>query len=232
MLVGFATADQSDEATPAPSGRWRQRLFAALYWLGAPLYRVVSAAAFAGEWARWQDAALPMLPAAGLVLELGAGTGDLACRGARSERPWIALDLSPPMLRRRRPWPAAVLPVLADARRLPLPDAAVDAVVATFPAPFVLDPRCQAVIARVARPGAVLVVVWAGELAPHGLWRRLLRWLHTRFYGGRGLAAPAVAFPGFVQRQVILRTRHGAAVTTIAVRQAHAEQTARGTPAW
>ena len=94
-----------------------------------------------------------------VVLDVGAGTGDLslaaAARGARV----IALDLSPGMLavlsrRATDAQRAAIEPVVGNVERAPLPDASVDRIVSGFAIRNVGDlPRAFAELRRVLRPG-------------------------------------------------------------------------------
>lgn len=98
------------------------------------------------------------LPAAPHVLDLGAGTGDLALETLR-QRPAarvLAVDFTPEMLRlgRLRPGGERVTWVVADAARLPVPQAAFDAVISGFLLRNV--PDLAGVLAeerRVLRPG-------------------------------------------------------------------------------
>src|SRR5262245_18993581 len=72
--------------------------FRALYGPGARIYDRFTQIAFAGEWKRWQAAALPWLPGGSVVVELGSGTGDFAAAAAGTARTWIALDTSLEMI--------------------------------------------------------------------------------------------------------------------------------------
>lgn len=101
-----------------------------------------------------------------VVLDVGAGTGDLslaaAARGARV----LALDLSPGMLAvlahradraagRRR-----IAPLVASAESLPLPDRSVDRIISGFTVRNVGDlPRALAEFRRVLRPGGRTVIL-------------------------------------------------------------------------
>lgn len=161
----------------------QDRVFETLYGRGAAIYDRFTDWLFLGEWQRWQETALGSIPEAGLVVELGAGTGRFAERAASAERRWIALDTSHPMLKvaTRRAFRASY--VLADARAMPLAAGCADAVIATFPTSYILDPRAASEIRRVLRPDGYMVVVWSGELAPHRWRRRWRRRVLALFYG-------------------------------------------------
>src|SRR5262249_20131955 len=125
--------------------------FRALYGPGARIYDRFTQIAFAGEWKRWQAAALPRLPGGGVVVELGSGTGDFAAAAAGTARAWIALDTSLQMTTnaRRHHQPPAPAFMRASADAIPLRCGFADAVVATFPASFILDPRVADEMSRI-----------------------------------------------------------------------------------
>jgi ubiquinone/menaquinone biosynthesis methyltransferase len=114
---------------------------------------------------RWRAVAAARLDAGvGTVLDLCAGTGDLAraCRAAGRGRAWIAADFTPQMLQRgrRRPGAAGLHWVAADGLRLPLRDGSVDAVVVGFGVRNLADVReGLQEMRRVLRPGGQLVVL-------------------------------------------------------------------------
>ena len=126
-----------------------------------------------------------------VVLDVGAGTGDLsfaaAARGARV----IAIDLSPGMLAMlaRRSTPdqrSRIRTLVGNAEALPLPDACVDRIVTGFTVRNVGDlARALAEFRRVLRPGGRAVIL---ELSHPP--RRTFRYLYS-FYFDR--IAPAVA---------------------------------------
>jgi ubiquinone/menaquinone biosynthesis C-methylase UbiE len=191
----------------------QRRAFALLYGPAARVYDRFTAWLFLGEWARWQQAAIPHLPAPGPILELGSGTGALAAQLQSSGKRWIGVEPSPAMTRTaaRRLGPGSGL-LRAEAARLPLPARSVEAIVATFPTRFILDPRVAAEARRVLKPGGPLVIVLSGELRPHGPRRRARRLALRAFYGPRranGWDEFSVdGFDGAVER---MPTRHGEA---------------------
>jgi ubiquinone/menaquinone biosynthesis C-methylase UbiE len=160
-------------------------LYNELAWLYDPVSWLVSL----GHWRQWQRTALPHLPRQGRVLEVGFGPGHLLVDLAAAGYQPMGLDLSRAMLRqarrrlRRQGVPLALCRGLASA--LPFATEAFDAVVLTFPAPFVYDRDWIRHLARVLRPGGRLVVVeqaWFTRRDPlaHGL-----EWLY-RITGQRG----------------------------------------------
>lgn len=126
-----------------------------------------------------------------VVLDVGAGTGDLsfaaASRGARV----VAVDLSAGMLavlvrRATGPQRARIQPVIGTAESLPLPDASVDRIVTGFTVRNVGDlQRAFAEFRRVLRPDGRAVVL---ELShpPSAAFARLYSLYFDRI-------APAVA---------------------------------------
>jgi ubiquinone/menaquinone biosynthesis C-methylase UbiE len=160
-------------------------LYNELAWLYDPVSWLVSL----GLWRRWQQAALAFLPAGGSVLEVGFGPGhllvDLAAAGHRP----FGLDPSRHMLRlaRRRVGRRGLAAdlVRGTANAIPFAAHAFDAVVLTFPTPFVYDPAWLRHLERVLKPGARLIVVEGSSLDRRTLPGRLLEWLY-RITGQRG----------------------------------------------
>ncbi len=197
--------------------RLRLAVFELFYGPAAAHYDRLAAWAFLGEWQRWQRAVLPLLPERGLVVELGAGTAALAAAGASPARDWLAVEPSAAMLRvasRRARQPGARFwLVRATGQRLPLADGAADAVLATFPAPYIGRPTTVAEIRRVLRPGGAVVIVLDGRLAPDGLGRRCRRRALRLFYGRAYDRIEPIPFalPGFDGEVATIPTAHGAA---------------------
>lgn len=192
--------------------------FRLLYHELAWSYDLVSWLASRGLWRRWQRAALAFLPAEGRFLEVGFGPGhlllDLACgpsqtqvgrpvrlahQGGASAQAWPAvrqvfgLDLSPAMLclaRRRLARQTLSVPLVRGrAQALPFASGTFDAVIVTFPTPFVYDPAWIQDLARILRKvrrtgddarrgGGRLVVVEQAEFTGQGLLNRFLEWLY------------------------------------------------------
>lgn len=114
---------------------------------------------------RWRRRVAAWLdPQVGVILDLCAGTGDLAlaCRAAGRGRAWVATDFTPQMLRQGRPKPGgeAIQWLAGDGLALPLGDARVDAVVVGFGVRNLADLRAGLEeMMRVLRPGGQLVVL-------------------------------------------------------------------------
>jgi SAM-dependent methyltransferase len=101
------------------------------------------------------------------VLDVAAGTGNVAVVAAERGARVLACDLSPALVeagqKRTR---ASHLPVewrVADAQALPLPDHAMDAALSAFGVIFAPDPeRAAAELFRVVRPGGTIALAcWA-----------------------------------------------------------------------
>ena len=113
----------------------------------------------------WRDNVARRLdPDVGEVLDLCAGTGDLAlaCRRGGRGRAWIAADFCPEMLEgsRGKKGAEALMLSAADAMQLPFADRSVDAVTVGFGVRNFADVRCGlSEIARVLRPGGQFMVL-------------------------------------------------------------------------
>ena len=126
-------------------------------------YDAVAAAVSLGRWDAWRRAIVPLVQG-DVVLELGCGTGALLPHLAAPGRTLLGLDASAAMLRRARTrvTDGAAGLLCGRAQSLPLPAAAVDCIVATFPAPYIVDPATLAEVRRVLTPTGRLLIV--------GLW--------------------------------------------------------------
>ena len=134
----------------------------------APYYDRMNDAMSLGAHRLWKRAAVAMMNARpGMrVLDLAAGTGDLAARVAPDIAPGgqlVAADISAPMLAvaaarfRNNP---AVLPVRCDAENLPFPDARFDRVVVAFGLRNIANrPQALAEMHRVLRTGGSAFVL-------------------------------------------------------------------------
>jgi ubiquinone/menaquinone biosynthesis C-methylase UbiE len=158
-----------------------ERLYHELAWF----YDNVSWLVSAGRWGVWRRSALGYLPAQdGLrVLEIGFGTGELLLELAQRNVAVHGLELSPAMhavaRKKLRSYMIAVPLLRARAQAMPLANTQFDAILATFPAPYILDPATLAECARLLRGEGRLIIV--------GLWvtvkpAMLARWLPI-FYG-------------------------------------------------
>jgi len=180
--------------------------FRLLYNELAWLYDPVSWAVSLGLWRRWQQTALAYMPPSGGVLEVGFGPGHMLVDLATAGYCPAGLDLSPNMLRlaqrRLRGRGAAANLVRGRANALPFRACAFDAVVLTFPTPFVYDPVWIYHLERVLRPGGRLIVVETSFLTRRDPAARFVEWL-SRITGER---RPFPDLPGLLS-QVELQAR-------------------------
>ena len=189
-------------------------LYNELAWLYDPVSWFVSL----GRWRRWQQTALAYLPASGSILEVGFGPGHLLSDLAVAGHLPFGLDLSRHMLRlaqrrlRRRGMAANL--VRGRAGALPFAARAFDAVVLTFPTPFVYDPAWIRHLERVLKPGARLVVAESSFFARRTLPARFLEWLY-RITGQRG---PVPDLPGLLSQVGLQARRKSVAVGSSTVR--------------
>lgn len=161
-----------------------ERLYAEL----AGSYNVISWLVSFGQWDRWRRLALAHLHGR-RVLELGFGTGELLPHLAAQTDATVGLDLSPAMHKQAKRKLAAVgvsLPLVqARAQAMPFAAHSFDTVVATFPAPYILEPATLTECVRILAPSSngapagrlVIVGLWVTTTNP--FWERLL----PLFYG-------------------------------------------------
>lgn len=138
-----------------------QRLYDRMAPFYAPAMRLLPV------WRRYSEEALPWLPAAGAILEIGPGPGVLLTRIARLHPHIFGFDLSRGMLRRaQRRLRRAGLPARlaqGDATHLPFASNSLDGIVMTFT--FSAIPEGAVALCemhRALRPDGVLVLVDAG----------------------------------------------------------------------
>ena len=211
---------------------WRRLIsfgFRLLYNELAWTYDLVSWVTSQGLWRRWQGTALAYLPAGGRFLEVGFGPGHLLTAMARGgdRRQAVGLDLSHAMLRqaqRRMARQGLAVPLVRGrAQALPFAAGAFDAVVLTFPTPFVYERVWIEELARVLRGSGRLVVVEQAEFKGQGLLHRFLEWLYD-ITGQRG---PAPDLPGRLEEAGLAARRENVAVDSTTVGLVLAEKRGR-----
>ena len=153
--------------TGAERARYVQEMFSRI----ARHYDLMNRVMTAGQDIRWRRMVIGLtgLPADGWLLDLGAGTGDLA-REALRQQPFghiVAADFTLEMMRvgqeRSRRQPLSVSGLVwsaANATQLPFPERTFEAVVSGFLLRNVTDlPRSLAEQYRVLKPGGRLVAL-------------------------------------------------------------------------
>lgn len=134
-----------------------------------------------GQWRAWGRTTIDHLRGK-RILELGHGPGHLLAALERQAFNPVGLDPSPQMgrqaRRRLREAGLSVPLVRARAQALPFRARCFDAVVATFPTGYILDPRSLEEVTRTVRPGGRLVVALGARFEGEGLVASFLTWLY------------------------------------------------------
>jgi ubiquinone/menaquinone biosynthesis C-methylase UbiE len=169
-------------------------LYNELAWLYDPVSWITSL----GRWRRWQKSLWPYLPPEGRALEVGFGPGHMLVELATAGYRTVGLDRSPGMLRlaqrRLRRQSLGVALCRGRAENLPFAAGAFDAVVLTFPTPFVYNAAWLAQMVRVLKPGGRAIVVEMASFERHTPSARFVEWLY-RVTGQRG---PVPDLPGLL----------------------------------
>ena len=172
-----------------------QRLYDHLAPFYAPAMRLIPV------WLRYAQQALPWLPAAGAILEIGPGPGVLLAQVAQSYPVSVGLDLSLRMLqraqRRLRRDGLAVRLVQGNAVHLPFAEGSFDGICLTFTFSAIPD-GCAAMreMRRVLRPAGRLVLIDAGAPGDGNVM-------------GRGLARLWAQFGDFMRDEAALMREAG-----------------------
>jgi len=179
---------------------WFVKLYAwaceRLYEEFAITYDVVSWLVSIGQWSAWRRVALRYLPDTAdsgplRVLEIGFGTGELLLELAKRRISAVGLERSAPMHKiaaAKLSQRGLSLPrVRALAQAIPLSDQTFDAILSTFPAPYILDAQTLQECVRLLRkpepatnlPGGRLIIVGLWVRGDNSLWHKVMPF----FYG-------------------------------------------------
>ena len=145
-------------------------------------YDFVSWAVSLGQWKHWQRAGLPFLTGP-RVLEVAFGTGAMLVALRRKGLDTCGIDLSSHMaaIARRKLRRAGLdAPIVrGSAAALPFAGDTFDAILTTFPTPFIRDPNVLHECARVLRPRGRLVIVDRATMTRPYLIARFIEWLYV-----------------------------------------------------
>jgi demethylmenaquinone methyltransferase / 2-methoxy-6-polyprenyl-1,4-benzoquinol methylase len=147
---------------PNETAQNQKRDIRALFTRIARSYDLVNRVIALGQDQRWRRVALDCanLPPGGTLLDVAAGTGDLAMLAQRlPEAPWVvASDLTPAMLRVAQAKASSLPLAVSDGLALSFPDNSFDAATSAFMmrnVPSVVEAFCEQ--ARVVKPGGKVV---------------------------------------------------------------------------
>lgn len=167
--------------------------FRHLYTTFAWAYDAVAWLSSAGQWQLWIDTARSGL-ADGPLLELGHGPGHLLVALRKDGRWIVGIDSSRQMTRlaKRNLQRNGLTPLLASARaeRLPFKRERFQAVLATFPSEYILQPTTRREIWRVLQPRGKLVLIGVEAITGRSLPDRLASALY-RLTGQSGAPSPS-----------------------------------------
>jgi demethylmenaquinone methyltransferase / 2-methoxy-6-polyprenyl-1,4-benzoquinol methylase len=182
-----------------------------LYYQLAAYYDMISWGVSAGQWRCWQRGVWELVDATE-VLELGCGTAAMLVEGGLRGKKMVGVDLSPAMLavgaHRLNIARSDAKSVRGDGELLPFTDGAFEAVMATFPAGYILAQATLDEVYRVLRANGRFVALGIWVELHAGLLARLMPLFYSRPSEPRlQRIAQKVEASGFVAQWV--RQRHG-----------------------
>lgn len=164
--------------------------FRLLYNEMAWTYDIVAWTVSMGQWRNWQRTALKHLPPPSAnILEVAHGTGNLQLDLHQAGYQRTALDLSRAMgviaRRKLRRNNVDACLVRAEAQHLPFSDGHFNAIVSTFPTPFVFEAATLQAFHRVLTDDGKVIIVLNGLLTSKNIASQTLE-LAYRITGQRG----------------------------------------------
>ncbi len=152
-----------------------------LYTKFAATYDFFAGLSSGGQWREWQHTAIEPLAGRERVLELGPGTGHMLLELSKGGRFYTGVDASPQMTRiaarrlRRAGEPPRL--VLARSQALPFAAGSFDAVLSTFPTPYILDKETQSAVHQVLAGRGRIVIVLEALITGSRPFDRFMGWL-------------------------------------------------------
>jgi SAM-dependent methyltransferase len=151
-------------------------LYGPLVLFHEPLGRTISGASWHGR----RRNVLQRLPGSWTIIDIGSGAGHLLTEAERTGFDVVGVEPSKAM--RRLSDRRGMVAREGRAQALPVESASADAVVATYPGPWILDPETWSEFARVLKPGGRAIVLLGGTVE-RGRGSRIRRALQRIAYG-------------------------------------------------
>lgn len=139
-----------------------RKLFELLYDPLVFLHEPAGVCLFGPSWRGRRTRLVQGLPERGTLVDLGCGAGHLLA--VLSRRQGLAIGIEPSARMAHRATKRGQAVVMARAEALPLPDAIATVIVASYPGPWIMDPRTWDEIARVATSGAQVRILIGGTV--------------------------------------------------------------------
>lgn len=187
VVIGLFVVVSRHEIVSGNSRRpaaWRayllQKTFELLYGPLVLFHEPLGRAIFGPSWHGRRRDVLGRLTAAWTVIDVGSGAGRLIAEAERSG--FAAVGVEPSRAMRRLSHRRGVAALEGRAQALPLASGTADAIVATYPGPWILDPATWDEFARVLKREG-LVILLLGGTVERGRGSRVRRVVQRLAYG-------------------------------------------------